>query len=48
MLSFRRCNKFRKARMIRTNANVALNVAADKAANGLPLSRAKTTKTKKD
>jgi hypothetical protein len=34
--------------MIRTNANLALNATADKAADCLPVSRANTTKTKQD
>jgi hypothetical protein len=34
--------------MVRTNANKALNATARKAAECLPLSRANTTKTKKD
>jgi hypothetical protein len=34
--------------MIRTNANTALNTTARKAAGSLRLSRANTTKTKKD
>lgn len=48
MLSFRSATSSGRARMIRTNANKALNTTARKAADGLRLSRANTTKTKKD
>jgi hypothetical protein len=42
------CNKFRTDRMIRTEANTALNATARNAAECLRASRACPTKTKKD
>ena len=48
MLSFRSATSSGKDPMIRANANMALNTTARKAADCLRMSRAHTTKNKKD